>query len=128
MTCQHKHPLPARILNDPESFGVYLMEFTATGLMLEAFHARCNAGLSEEALAHRLGWSIRKVKRYERDFENRMTIREWVSWLVACGVVPQGSELVPIDTVRTECYTVDESWGEDVLENSPPTKFLAGEK
>ncbi len=114
MSCDHIHKLPPEILNDPESFRIYLTEYTLLGMQLALEKARREAGFTEQELAQKLHWKVSKVKRYERDVGTHITLRSYVRWLAACGVVPPQGDPASIQQIHDTC-----------CQESPPPPVLA---
>lgn len=80
-----------------------LKDHFLTAAMVALFEVRKNAGLSQEQVAAAMGTAQPSVARWEHDFEGGMSLRRYVDFAIACGVIPADISLEPISS-RQERY------------------------
>ena len=66
----------------------------------ELRRARCEAGLSQQEVAERLGTTQSAIARLERDREGRFSVHTLVEYALAIGWFPFDFELAPFETIR----------------------------
>ncbi len=86
--------------NDP----AFVEEYLKTGFLSSAvdalFYARRQAGLTQTQVAERLNTKQASIARLEADTNGSLTLRRYVEFALACGMVPLDITLAPIDSVR----------------------------
>ncbi len=61
---------------------------------------RFDAGLTQAQVAEKLHTKQSAIARLEADFDGTMSLRRYVDFALACGVVPYNFTFVPITTAR----------------------------
>ncbi len=69
------------------------------------FQARRQAGLTQAQVAEKLGTKQAAIARLEADTEGAISLRRYVEFALACGMVPLNIELVPINAARDSILT-----------------------
>lgn len=64
------------------------------------FHARREAGLTQEQVAQKLGKKQEAIARWEADTEGKMSLGQYFDIAVACGKVPLNMVLESVETVH----------------------------
>lgn len=62
------------------------------------FYARRRAGLTQAQVAEKLNTKQSAVARLEADVEGAMSLRRYVDFALACGMIPLDFMLIPVDT------------------------------
>jgi len=88
------------IAADEAAANDYLVESFLTSAMLALFHARRDAGLTQAQVAQKLHTKQSAIARLEADFSGGMSLRRYVEFALACGVLPFDLTLAPVETLR----------------------------
>ncbi len=64
------------------------------------FYARCQAGLTQEQVAQKLGKKQEAIARWEADTDGKMSLRQYVEIALAYDMIPLEMVLAPVDAVR----------------------------
>ena len=83
----------------------YLVVSFVSAAMRLLYHARRDAGLSQEGLSGRLGTKQSAIARWERDHEGSITLSNYARFLSECGAIPFDLELSPVSEMRK--YALD---------------------
>ncbi|MEO7000335.1 MAG: helix-turn-helix transcriptional regulator [Ktedonobacterales bacterium] len=97
------------LMRDEETARAYLKESFLTEAMLALFHARRDAGLTQAQIAERMGTKQSVIARWERDFGGSISLRNYVEFALACGVLPLDIALAPVDSIRN--YAIQKGQG-----------------
>ena len=102
----HAIYVPEVVRQDREMFRIYMIQYTLLDMRLQLEEARKRAGFTEEELAHKLHWQVKKIRQFEGKFDAPVTLEDYVRWLAACGVLPTLSDPVALDDMRNHCCQV----------------------
>jgi transcriptional regulator with XRE-family HTH domain len=95
------------LATDEEGANEYLAESFLTSAMLALFHARRQAGLTQAEVAERMHTKQSGIARMEADLSGSVSLRRYVAFARACGVLPLDITLVPAQPLRE--YTIEDS-------------------
>lgn len=107
-----------------ESANAYLVQSWLSAAMEKLWDARRHAGLTQNDVAQRLGTKQPAIARLEKDDEGRVSLRRYVEYALACGLLPLDITLEPADKLRE--YALDnpdapmtqkafEAWGKKTV-------------
>ncbi len=65
------------------------------------FSIRHQAGLTQAQVAERLNTKQSAIARLEADFDGSMSLRRYIEYALACGVIPHHITFAPVETART---------------------------
>lgn len=88
-------PLPESLQNDPQALEAFDVHDWLLGALLHLEATRKAAGLTVDELADRLHTTPDWIRRTERDDTGSLSIRRYVAWMVACGMLPDPMTLHP---------------------------------
>lgn len=86
--------------NDPAFVEEYLKAGFLSSAIDALFYARRQANLTQAQVAERLNTKQASIARLEADTSGSLTLRRYVEFALACGMVPLDITLAPIDSVR----------------------------
>jgi DNA-binding XRE family transcriptional regulator len=115
------HNLPQEIVNDDQALREFLKTDWILSTMLNLEKVRKDAHYSQKDLAQRLGTTQSVISRTESDSTGAISVRRYVEWLFACGVVPMELAVEPWPKVKAQAYMTNNSspiWGENSALNS----------
>ena len=96
-------------LTDENNGPAFVREFLKAGFLSSAvdalFYARRQADLTQAQVAERLNTKQAAIARLEADTDGSMSLRRYVEFALACGMVPLNITLVPIESVRSFIIT-----------------------
>ncbi len=99
----------AKRLKDPTNGEAYFRAYLRAGFLESAvntlYQVRRQAGLTQAQVAEKLNTKQAAIARLEDDTEGAMSLRRYVDFLMACGMIPYNITYVPIDAVRD--YTIE---------------------
>jgi transcriptional regulator with XRE-family HTH domain len=91
-------------LSDEESGQEFAREYLKADFLAAAvdalFYARRQAGLTQAQVAERLHTKQAAIARLEADTEGSMSLRRYVEFALACGMIPLEMVFAPVDAVR----------------------------
>lgn len=91
-------------LTDENNSPAFVREFLKADFLSSAvdalFHARRQADLTQAQVAERLNTKQAAIARLEADTDGSMSLRRYVEFALACGMVPLNIALAPIESVR----------------------------
>jgi transcriptional regulator with XRE-family HTH domain len=91
-------------LTDENNSPTFLREYLKAGFLSSSvdglFYARRQAGLTQEQVAEQLNTKQAAIARLEADTNGSMSLRRYVEFTLACGMVPLDITLAPIESVR----------------------------
>lgn len=94
----------AERLKDPTNGEAYFRAYLRTGFLESAvntlYQARRQAGLTQAQVAEKLNTKQAAIARLEDDTEGAMSLRRYVDFVMACGMIPFNITNVPIEAVR----------------------------
>src|SRR2546426_8169144 len=94
----------AQELSDENNGPAFVREFLKAGFLSSAvdalFYARRQADLTQAEVAERLNTKQAAIARLEADTDGSMSLRRYVEFALACGMVPLNIILAPIEPVR----------------------------
>lgn len=76
--------------------------------MLNLEKVRKDGHYSQKELAQRLGTTQSVISRTETDSTGSISVRRYVEWLLACGVVPMDLTLEPWNKIKTHAYMTND--------------------
>ena len=82
----------------------YLKEAFLTSAVNALFYMRRQAGLTQAQVAERLNTKQSAIARLEGDFDGGMSLRRYVDFALACGMVPHNITFAPLESVIS--YTI----------------------
>lgn len=90
-------------LTDEEEGKDFAVEYLKAGFMSSAvnalFYMRRQAGLTQAQVAERLNIKPSAVARLEGDFDGGISLRRYVEFALACGMVPHDITFAPLESV-----------------------------
>lgn len=93
-----------RMLTDEKDGEAFAREYLKAGFLSSAvdalFYARRAAGLTQAQVAERLKTKQAAIARLEADTTGSMTLRRYVDFALACGVVPLDISFAQLDSFR----------------------------
>lgn len=96
-------------LKAPIDSEAYYRGYLRAGFLEDAVNTlrqvRRQVGLTQSQVAEKLNTRQAAIARLEDDTEGAMSLRRYVDYLMACGMIPYNITYVPIDTVRE--YTIE---------------------
>jgi len=99
----------ANRLKDPTNDEAYYRGYLRAGFLESAvntlYQVRRQVGLTQAQVAEKLNTKQAAIARLEDDTEGAMSLRRYVDFLMACGMIPYNITYVPIDAVRD--YTIE---------------------
>lgn len=101
--------LPQEIVNDDQVLREFLKTDWILSTMLNLEKVRKDMHYSQKDLAERLGTTQSVVSRTESDSTGAISVRRYVEWLLACGVVPTELAVEPWLKVKTQAYMTNSS-------------------
>ncbi len=101
--------LPQEIVNDDQALREFLKTDWILSTMLNLEKVRKDVHYSQKDLAQRLGTTQSVVSRTESDSTGAISVRRYVEWLLACGVVPMELAVEPWLKVKTQAYMANSS-------------------
>lgn len=91
-------------LRDENNGPAFVREFLKAGFLSSAvdalFYARRQADLTQAQVAERLNTKQAAIARLEADTDGSISLRRYVEFALACGMVPLNIILAPIESVR----------------------------
>lgn len=97
--------LTRELLEDDETAYAYLLEAWLAQTTGKLREARREAGLTQAEVAERLGTKQPAIARLERDHEGRSSLRRFLEYALACGVLPFELSLESAEEMRR--YALD---------------------
>jgi len=82
------------MIDDDEWLTSYVKTSWLMHMMLQLEAARKQAGMTQGELADLLGTTSDAIVHIEADFDGNISLKDYIDWLLACGVVPK-----PLDTM-----------------------------
>lgn len=99
----------AERLRGPVDGEAYFRGYLRTGFLESAvntlYQVRRQAGLTQAQVAEKLNTKQAAIARLEDDTEGAMSLRRYVDFVMACGMIPYDITYVPIEAVRS--YTLE---------------------
>jgi len=80
--------IPETVADSPSATTAFLRTRWILGAVMALERARKQANLSQEELAQKLGTTQSAISRTETDDLGRISLRRYVDWMIACGVMP----------------------------------------
>lgn len=91
-------------LTDEQQGNEFTREYLKAGFLAaavdELFRARRQAGLTQSQIAEKMQTKQAAIARLEADVDGSMSLRRYVDFALACGMIPFDITLVPLDAMR----------------------------
>lgn len=91
-------------LTDENTSSTFVKEYLKAGFVSSAidqlFYARRQAGLTQAQVAEQMNTKQAAIARLEADTDGSLSLRRYVEFALACGMVPLDITLVPIESAR----------------------------
>lgn len=89
---------------DEEQGQEFTVEYLKADFLASAANALCSirrqAGLTQAQVAERLNTKQSAIARLEADFDGAMSLRRYVDFALACGVIPHHITFAPVEAAR----------------------------
>lgn len=94
----------ANKLKDAATGDAYFQAYLRAGFLESAvnslYQARQQAGLTQAEIAEKLHTKQSAIARLENDVDGAMSLRRFVDFMMACGMIPYNITFVPMETVH----------------------------
>ena len=98
-------------LTDEEGRKDFAREYLKSAFLSSAVNTLCSmrqhAGLTQSQVAERLNTKQSAIARLEGDFDGGISLRRYVDFALACGMVPHNITFAPLESAIN--YTIDQS-------------------